>query len=590
MQKSRTLSGQLALCTALIWLATIAAAADVPSYHFDISDQSLSQALRSFGQISGQEIIFTEDLVVGVKAATVKGDFTAEDALTRLLFGTGLVAKRSPSGALMIRRAAPARSGATPGTTDVVTPNGNAVRLADRDSSDGATGSDVTQGTSSRGLSSTGPEDSFTAAATMLPEVLVRGSKGVDTDLTRARDDAQPYYFIGSDAIEQSGAVDMDSLLKQTLSMSTTAASNVQSSHNTGGNTSAVNLRGLGTNQTLILINGRRTANLADGKGGTTQADLNTIPLGMIDHIEVLPSSASAIYGGAAVGGVINVVLKHDYTGGNITAGYDATGAGGGRSRTLDGYYGFSLEEGRTNIMVGAHYSDAQPLLVEDRPDLTERGISTILQNNPALFEGPSSPFGAASTPNISSTNGSILTLKDGTSLGSSFTHVPPGYSGAGGTGPLVANAGTYNNQLANEVGFTNGLLGDLTTSPQIKSVLFNARREMTDSIELFTEYFYSSNVTTSLEGDFTGNFSVPVPASAPTNPFAQAVNVTYPNTTAFPFRSESDSSRWVGGGIFRLPLDWSAEADYTWNRQPSSTAAGSTTTRRCSACSLTAR
>jgi len=74
------------------------------SYHFDISNQTLSQALRSYGQISGQEIIFTEDIVAGLATTSLKGDYTAQAALERLLKGTGLVAERSPSGAIMIRR------------------------------------------------------------------------------------------------------------------------------------------------------------------------------------------------------------------------------------------------------------------------------------------------------------------------------------------------------------------------------------------------------------------------------------------------------------------------------------------------------
>lgn len=75
-----------------------------PSYRFDIANQNLSQALRSYGQIAGQEIIFTEDLVAGVRPATLKGEYTAEAALDRLLSGTGLVAERSPSRAVMIKR------------------------------------------------------------------------------------------------------------------------------------------------------------------------------------------------------------------------------------------------------------------------------------------------------------------------------------------------------------------------------------------------------------------------------------------------------------------------------------------------------
>src|SRR5262245_5644243 len=65
------------------------------SFHFAIANQSLSQALRNFGHISGQEVIFTEDMVAGL-AASLEGDYTAQAALDRLLAGTDLVAERSP--------------------------------------------------------------------------------------------------------------------------------------------------------------------------------------------------------------------------------------------------------------------------------------------------------------------------------------------------------------------------------------------------------------------------------------------------------------------------------------------------------------
>src|SRR3954470_20970161 len=72
------------------------------SFHFDIANQSLSQALRSFAHVCGQEVVFTEDMVAG-QAISLRGDYTAQAALNRLLQGTDLVAERSSSGAIMIR-------------------------------------------------------------------------------------------------------------------------------------------------------------------------------------------------------------------------------------------------------------------------------------------------------------------------------------------------------------------------------------------------------------------------------------------------------------------------------------------------------
>lgn len=92
-----------ALYGALSALPAIASA-QLTSYQFDIASQSLSRALRTFAQVSGQDIVFTEDLVVGLKVQSLKGSFTVEVAVGRLLEGTGLAARRSTSGVLMIVR------------------------------------------------------------------------------------------------------------------------------------------------------------------------------------------------------------------------------------------------------------------------------------------------------------------------------------------------------------------------------------------------------------------------------------------------------------------------------------------------------
>src|SRR6185503_10734712 len=97
-------------CTlvALACLAVAAASAHAEpatrSLRFDISSQSLAQALRTYGRVSGQEIIFTREIVDGITVSPLTGEYTAQAALERLLQGTGLTAERSPAGVLMIKR------------------------------------------------------------------------------------------------------------------------------------------------------------------------------------------------------------------------------------------------------------------------------------------------------------------------------------------------------------------------------------------------------------------------------------------------------------------------------------------------------
>jgi iron complex outermembrane receptor protein len=109
---------------------------------------------------------------------------------------------------------------------------------------------------------------------------------------------------------------------------------------------SGVSLRGLGAGSTLVLVDGRRAAQSGNGNRGTDTrqgfVDLNTIPLGMVDRIEVSTDGASAIYGADAVAGVINIILKKNYTGTELSGGYKAAEHGGGRERTASVITGFS--------------------------------------------------------------------------------------------------------------------------------------------------------------------------------------------------------------------------------------------------------
>ena len=112
-------------------------------------------------------------------------------------------------------------------------------------------------------------------------------------------------------AIEESGYTNTAELLQQ---ITVSNANSVPISNNATGFTpgaTAISLRGLGPEATLVLINGRRVAAYPVGVGGTTAfVDLNSIPLSAIDSIEVLKDGASALYGADAVAGVINIKLR----------------------------------------------------------------------------------------------------------------------------------------------------------------------------------------------------------------------------------------------------------------------------------------
>lgn len=105
---------------------------------------------------------------------------------------------------------------------------------------------------------------------------------------------------------------------------------------------SAASLRGLGSTNTLILLNGRRLSNYAFNASGGGTVNLNQIPLAAIERVEVLKDGASAIYGTDAIGGVINFILRKDFTGAEVSAYGTMTDQGGGNTRKYSGTIGLA--------------------------------------------------------------------------------------------------------------------------------------------------------------------------------------------------------------------------------------------------------
>ncbi|MFZ3322942.1 MAG: TonB-dependent receptor [Usitatibacter sp.] len=168
---------------------------------------------------------------------------------------------------------------------------------------------------------------------------------------------ALPVTILKREDIDRIGAVTTEELLK-TITAVTSAGSITVSQANGTVTTSQANvsLRALGATRTLILVNGRRLTVF----GGTTvtAVDVNSIPIAAIERVEVLKDSASSLYGSDAIAGVINFILRKDYTGGEVNAGYGSpTRSGGGASYNASAYLGFgNLDNDRYNVNFGGGY------------------------------------------------------------------------------------------------------------------------------------------------------------------------------------------------------------------------------------------
>ena len=169
--------------------------------------------------------------------------------------------------------------------------------------------------------------------APALETVLVTGSRLRRTDA----ETPSPVQVITREEIARSGAVALNEVL-QRLPANNAGAANEADTVN-GYGAAAVSLRGLGPGSTLVLINGRRVAPFGF-TGRATFVDLNQIPVGAIDRIEVLLDGASAIYGSDAIAGVVNVILRRDYRGAEIGAGVGRSSHGDATERRVGATFG----------------------------------------------------------------------------------------------------------------------------------------------------------------------------------------------------------------------------------------------------------
>ena len=189
--------------------------------------------------------------------------------------------------------------------------------------------------------------------ATTLDRIEVTGSRIRQVDA----ETSQPILVLDREAIEQSGRTSVADLL-QTIS---TNGAPINTQVNNGGDGSAgVDLRGLGSARTLVLVNGRRWVS---SLGGTV--DLNTIPSAMVERVEILKDGASSIYGSDAIAGVVNLITRQDFDGAEAHVYYGQYSEGDGGRTTADFTLGSSSERG--NLVIGISHTDEKAVSAADR-------------------------------------------------------------------------------------------------------------------------------------------------------------------------------------------------------------------------------
>ncbi|GIU42271.1 TonB-dependent receptor plug domain-containing protein [Shewanella colwelliana] len=183
---------------------------------------------------------------------------------------------------------------------------------------------------------------------------------------------ASPVTVIDASAIRAEGYNSVDEILQAQPAMAGMAAGST--TNNGADGVAQVDLRGMGSSRTLVLLNGRRMVN--SGSGADSAVDLNTIPVAMIARVEILKDGASAVYGSDAIAGVVNIITKKDFEGFQLDVNGGVTDKSDGENLELSALYGFNTDNG--NYTFGVAYSDRGGVMQKDR-DWVEEGASSFV-------------------------------------------------------------------------------------------------------------------------------------------------------------------------------------------------------------------
>lgn len=247
----------------------------------------------------------------------------------------------------------------------------------------------------------------------------------------------------------------------------------------TGGG-ATIDLRGLGTNRTLVLVNGRRFVpfNLAG------VVDTNSIPVALVNRVDLMTGGASVVYGADAISGVVNFNLKKNFKGFEVNSSYGSTSKGDAQRYRTDVTMGATLDEGRGNVTLSLGKSKVDPLTQADR-SWSQKGINSTN----GLIQGSGTTIPAA----ISTAKGA-----DGTTALAGTWQVDPA------TGKLVQPVNTYNYNPDNN--YITGLNRSQATAL--------ANYKINDNVEMYAEMFYTTSKVASqlaASGTFATTFDVPI-------------------------------------------------------------------------------
>ena len=517
-----------------------AEAAAATQYAIEQPSRPLAESLQSIARETGTSVLFDPAVVRGRVAHAVSGRLSAFEAITAALQGTGLTAELMKNGAIVVRAAAPA--GATP---------------ASAASAEAAPAEGAEAAVAAAGIAG--------GDTTVVTKVEITGTR-----LRRiTAEGPAPVNVYTRKDIEQSGQPNLERFLAGLNEVSASAGEDGWG-RTLGQGT--VQLRGLPLGSTLVLINGRRIE--AVGSSSANFFNLNLIPLAAIERVEVVPVGSSAVYGGDALAGVVNVILKKSIDGFSAAANL-GSGRGFGNG-------GFSLGAGGHDadgsVLLLGSYSRATPLTARERGFFVDADYRRV--------GGPDARDRDCTPGTVTSASGDNLP-----GLDSSFAAIP---SMPAGQSPqlsdFAATAGTAN--LCNRYANGNGI--PLVYGEDTLALHAAVDHRIAGSWSAFGEFTFARERTQARDIGL-GLHDVTVPANNPYNPFGVDVTVNGvlgPANGLQGFARQTRFTRALVGARGALAGDWEAELTLSTSRDngfssPSSaiTASASSTSHRARSC-----
>ncbi len=469
--------------------ASFALAGEPPQaarYSISQPSQTLAEALLAIGRQTNTSVVFDPGTVAGRMARPVSGRMSAVEAINAALLGTGLTAESMVDGTVLVkgRPAAPASrpASASSGAALVST-------SARSETSEPVPRRDAEPATVAK------DEETQSELHQELTRVEVTGSRLRRLDA----EGPAPVNVYSRDDIEKSGQPNLQRFL---ASLTEVSASTGEGAFSTTLGQGTVQLRGLPVGSTLVLINGRKVQGVGSSTGNVF--NLNLIPAAAIERVEVVPQGSSAVYGGDALAGVVNVILKKSINGKSLAV------RGGGGHGYGDGSLSFATggQDADSQFLVMAAYSRSTPLSMKDR-DLFQDADYT-------RFGSDDTRLSYCSPGTVRSVSGNLP------GLNSNMAAIPQSASPHLTVADFQATAGTQN--LCNV--FTTGGGAALFHGYETTSLHALGERKLFGEWSGFVELTHLRDRMHAADyGLRLGN--VTVPAANPYNPFGVDVKVT---------------------------------------------------------------